>query len=157
MPLGNCIMYLIQVLELLFFFYILINLLLAASGLSCSTQDLSLWHVASSSWWWAFSLAAAHWLSCPKAPRILVPDQVLNPRLLYRRQILNHWTTREVLRVTSVRMVLMPSRAYNIQELKPISHSSEMIILSFITHLTHHSFPEWFWPAFKNQSHFHKI
>ena len=42
------------------------------------------------------SLVVVHGLSCPEAFGILVPWQGSNPRPLHWRQILYHWTTREV-------------------------------------------------------------
>ena len=86
------------------------------SSLSCSTQDLLLrgansllWHVGFSlvvahrlQWVQAQelqhmgSLVVAHRLRCPMACGILVPHQGIKLRI--GRRILNHQTTREVLR-----------------------------------------------------------
>ena len=47
---------------------------------------------------WHMTLAiVAHWLSCPKSHGLLVPQpgiKLASPA--FERQILNHWTTREV-------------------------------------------------------------
>ena len=65
-------------------------LCLAVSGLSCGMQDLSLWNVG-------FSLVEACGLICPVVcgnPSFLTRDQTCIPYI--GRQILNHWTIREV-------------------------------------------------------------
>ena len=60
---------------------------LAALGLSCSMQDLSLQHAGS----------RARGLSCPSACGILVPWTGIVPRPLHWKVDLKNWTTREVL------------------------------------------------------------
>ena len=77
---------------------------LAASGLSCGTQDLSFWHASSSLRYSGFSLVVVRglascgpWAQLPHGMwdlRSLTRDQTSVPCIT--RWILNQWTTRKI-------------------------------------------------------------
>ena len=62
-----------------------IYLFLAASGISCSTQDLLLWRARSSLWRVGFSVVAAHGLSCSEAygTNVCIVKAMVFPVVMY--------------------------------------------------------------------------